>query len=328
MATARDALMFYEGGQDANPLELLVDSGDQQTFQISVFPVSNFRDVTTDSRPQVKLDGLATGGAITAAAAADQVDIAAGTAVITGGDIVFAQSLGLALARPTVDTHLIYSIVVDAAGVITAVAGAEGTAFSGTHGAAGGPAFTPVNQVKLGAVRLSSQAAAVILASEIQTGGAFTEFTGAPAIREIDFITGKVVFQAPLPQFHTGNTTREVWLAPFTPQFFQFNATLDWVPADLTGTANTTQFYSGSISSVGQTTANATFTVLMDNGVRDDFLRLVSSEILIKYQPDSADGDHQLTIGTLFKAATNPVDNEIQATVTIIPKQPTVNVVI
>lgn len=328
MATAEDALMFYEGAQNVNPNEQLTDTGDRQTFQSSIFPLSNFLDDVTDARPVPRLDGIATGAAITPGAAADTVDIAAGTAYLGGNLVTIPSAAAVGVARPVTDTHLIYAISVDNVGAITAIAGAEGTAFSTVVGANGGPPVIPVGEVQNGLIRLSAQASAVVLISEIQRGGSFTEFTGSPSIRNIDFANGRVTLQAALPQSHTGNTTRQVWMIPFEPTFFQFARTLDWVPAELAGTSNAEPFYSGTISSVSSTPNDATFTVLMDNGVRDDFLSNKNKTLWIKFQPNANEGDHQLTLGRLFVARTNPIANQIQAACTLIPEQPTVDVVV
>ena len=160
---ADQALVQYESGQTLAPMQAMTDSGDHATFSITAKPWSG----VAGKEPEILPDGLATGGAISPNTGSNDSIICAPLTCYLAGVLTAVATGNVTVSRAATETHLITSITVNDAGALTAVAGAEGTAFSETRGAAGGPPLIPSGSIELGQVRLSSATAAEVAATEI-----------------------------------------------------------------------------------------------------------------------------------------------------------------
>lgn len=186
----------------------LTNSGDNRKFTSGKSP---WADTPT---PRVRINGARSGLKVTVdnAVANDTVDITAGTAYIAGVEKTIAAGSLATLARPLVAGNvLITAITADSTGALAKVAGTEG-ASGGAIGAAGGQPFIPVGSILLALVALSGTAAAVVLASEIDTTA--MERADIPGW-EPDFFNGTISLQIPLAAIHTGTVPRKVY-AEFT----------------------------------------------------------------------------------------------------------------
>ncbi|GAG46495.1 unnamed protein product, partial [marine sediment metagenome] len=102
MPTATNALIYYEAGQSPVTMVELDDSGDHTIYNSADALWSN----RSDYEPDVKPNGLATGGKVTPDTVNNQVDVAALTCYLAGilvDDVVAAP--GETIARSTSDTN-------------------------------------------------------------------------------------------------------------------------------------------------------------------------------------------------------------------------------
>lgn len=319
MATAENAKLQYEGGQQQNPMGPLVNSGDNQIFESG----SELWSRRSGYEPVVRPDGLISGAAIRPAqgGADNQVDVAAGTAYIGGELVAFAAETNLSCARPVADDHIIYSICVAGSGTVSAVAGTESTSFSNTRGQAGGPPLIPVGSVELGQVRLSSDAAAPIAASEVfQVVGVHQERYDFP-IYEVDFRTGEVHFNAPLDPIHTGAETKGVSASYAAPIFTDLARVSDFVPSETSHSVNSTQIYGGTIGSTSRTLNQASFTAYLNDGLADGLVQLKNENLWFRFYPNRFQSGYILEQGILGISRTFPAGEDIQASCTISPEQ-------
>src|SRR5690554_5882625 len=158
-----NALLEFEGGQNAFPMTELADSGDAQIFESG----EELWSQAAGFAPVVRPDGVINGGACTPATGSDAVSTAAFMAYLSGVELSVSAKLSIAVTRAATDTHIVNSIVCDSAGNVTAIAGTESTSFSDVRAAAGGPPLIPVGSIELGQVRLSSGTPAPVVAGEI-----------------------------------------------------------------------------------------------------------------------------------------------------------------
>lgn len=326
MATAENAKLSYEAGQQATAMTLLTDSGDHITFTSAASLWSGRAGYT----PVVRPNGLLTGGAITpdAAAGNDKVDIAALTCNLAG--VVTSVAAGeLTITRgASSDTHCITSITVDSSGALAAVAGVDSTAFSETRGANGGPPFIPVGSIEIGQVRTTSITAAPITAAEIfQVVGTHTERADFP-LYEVNYgptVSGGVQTKAggsvsmldTLPLIHTGSTAKRVYASYASPIFADISLASDFVPPETSHSVSSTQVYGSTIGSTQSTLGQGSFTAYLQNGVSDPLVVLKNALLWFKFYPDRYASPYVLAQGTLGIARTFPAGDQIQAACTI-----------
>ena len=159
MATAENAKLQYEAGQNSVAMVELTNSGDETTFTSAATLWSG----RSGYAPVVRPNGLLTGGAVIpdASAVNNVVDVAALTCNLAG--VVTSVAAGeLTATRPATAVSKVISLTVNSSGALAAVAGTDGstTAFSETRAAAGGPPVIPVGSIEIGQVRLTSNTAA------------------------------------------------------------------------------------------------------------------------------------------------------------------------
>lgn len=282
-------IIRYEAGQTAKPFEAMADSGDATVFSASFSPVSN----AAGFEPVVAPYGLLTGGAITPHVDNDKVTVAALTAsmaAVSGADadgVVSVSSGTVNITRgASTDTHNITSITVDSTGALAAVAGTDGTAFSETRGANGGPPLIPVGSIEIGQVRTTSVTAAAVTAGEIYAvPGTHVERSDYP-VYSLDFATGEITFAEALPLIHTGAVAKKVYIKGATPLFAPIPQTSDWVPAESTYSINSTDTYDGPVGSASASLGQASFSAILKDGITDSFMAQKGKNLWFEFRPD------------------------------------------
>lgn len=313
MATAENAKLEYEAGQNLVAMAALSDSGDHTNFTSASSLWSNRSGYAPVARP----NGLLTGGAITTHATNDTVTVAALTCNLNG--VVTSVGAGTATITRGVssDTHNITSITVNAAGAIAAVAGTDGTAFSETRGAAGGPPLIPVDSIEIGQVRTTSVTAAAVAATEIyQVVGTHTERADYP-LYNVRYEDGGIEFLSALPLIHTGSVPKKVYASHYAPLFSEVPLASDFVPPENSHSVTSTQVYNATLGSTSSTLNQGTFTAYLSDGVTDPLVQLKDETLWFRFYPDRYKSPYILTQGKLGIGRTFPAGNNIQAACTI-----------
>lgn len=316
MPTAERAKLQYEAGQTPYAIDALTDSGDAKVFEGASAPWSK----ASGFAPVIRPDGLLTGGVITPAAAAgdDDVDVAAGSAYINGQSITWSADTDVQLTRATpTDTHIINSITITSAGAVAVVAGTDGTAFSETRGADGGPPLIPTTSIEIGQVRLASNAAAAVTDDEIfDTVGIHKERSDYP-IYDVDYVNGTVTFVSALPLIHTASVPKEVHASYAVPVFADVAKSSDFVPPERSFSVNSKQIYARTLGSTTQTLNAGSFVAYLEDGVTDGLVGLVGEELWFKFFPDQYKSPYVLSQGKLGITRTFPAGDYIKAQCTI-----------
>lgn len=313
MATAENAKLQYEAGQTSYAMSALTNSGDETTFTSSASLWSG----KSGFAPVIRPNGVLTGGAVTTHATDDTVTIAALTLNLNG--VVTSVSAGsLAASRGvTTDTHRITSLTVNAAGALAAVAGVDGTAFSETRGADGGPPLIPVDSVEIGQVRFTTTAAAVVASSEIfQVVGSHLERADFP-LWDVNYTSGSVTFLDALPEIHTGVVPKKVYASYAAPIFADVALASDFVPPETSHSVSSTQVYGATLGSSSSTLGQGSFTAYLNNGVADALVSLKNATLWFRFYPDRYASPYLLCQGKLGIARTFPAGDSIQAACTI-----------
>jgi hypothetical protein len=303
-------VLKYESGQTAYPFEEMTDSGDRTTFSASFAPWSRASSASLVVAPY----GVKTGGAITPGSSNNTVDVAALTVVAPGmtgadanGEVSVAADTVSITRGVSSDTHNITSITVDATGSIVALSGTDGTAFSETRGADGGPPLIPVGSIEVGQVRTTSVTAAAVETAEIfQVIGQHQESTLQPSY-DVDYVNGTITFNEALPAIHTGAVGKKVYVKGSTPIFATVPKASDWVPAESTYSISSTDTYDGAIGSSTAALGQASFNCILQDGVSDNILAVKGQSLWFKYQPDRDQSTpYQLTQGIFGVSRTFP----------------------
>lgn len=343
MSTAENAKIQYESGQDLVPFAALTDQGDHQDFR-SADPLWSNR---SGYEPDVKPNGLATGGAVSVAVSGsnDVVDVAALSCYLAGAAVAVGADADVALTRPTggspANTHNKSSITVNAAGAIAVVKGEDGTSFSTTRGAAGGPPYIPLDSIEIAQVWLSSAPPAAIVASEIkQVIGAHCERYDYPTWEERRMnvengVIGNagVQFASPLPLIHSASSpvsgaAKAVYAQYYEPSFTDISKSDAFVPPETSNAVTSKQIYSatigGSTSSLGQ----GSFTAYLTDGISDGILALKNQNLFFRFfQNRLSSLPYLLMQGKLGIARTFPAGDQISAACTISAESAAVEVV-
>jgi len=331
MPTAENAIVYYEAGQEYQAMAALTDSGDRKKFEADA-------DLWSDRSgysPVVRPNGLATGGLVTppASGSNDVVDIAALTAYLGGELKSVDASSDESVTRATTDTHIINSITITAAGAIAVVAGSEGTAFSETRGAAGGPPWIDNDAVEIAQVRLSAQAAAPVTADEIlQVVGVHCERYDYPTwevkfCRVENLILGNagVLFNSALAGIHSedaGTTVagKQVFAEYYEPIFAELPNAQDFVPPAESHSVSSQQVYGGTIASSSKSLGQGSFTAFFKDGVTDALLSSEGAKLWFKFKPDRLKSAYILCQGILGVSLSFPAGDNISGACTISPE--------
>jgi hypothetical protein len=282
MANADNALLRMETGQQSYPMDALLDSGDATTFEGLAAPWSG----RAGFEPDVKPDGVINGGSITPGSTADTVAVEAVLCNLGGTETAVGGNTAVAVTRATTSTHIINSVTIDDTGAIAVVAGTEGTSFSETRGAAGGPPYIPVGSIEIGQVRLNAQASALVTTGQIfQVVGLHQERYDAPLF-EVDSYEGKVVFAGALPAIHTGDEPKGVYASYATPLLQDIEPTRDNVVPEEAFSVSSEAYYGRSIGSVSRSLSQGSFTYAMNDGITDTLAKLEGQNLWFEFLPN------------------------------------------
>ncbi|MEY2656077.1 MAG: hypothetical protein RLZZ524_3105 [Pseudomonadota bacterium] len=314
MATAENAKLQYEAGQNAVAMSELTNSGDETTFTSA----ATLWSARSGYAPVVRPNGLLTGGAVSVHADNDKVTVAALTLNLAG--VVTSVGAGTAtITRPAGAFAKVCSITINSSGAIAVVAGADSgsTAFSETRAANGGPPLIPVGSVEIAQVRVTTQAAGAVAASEIfQVVGLHTERADFP-LWDVNYGSGTVTFLGALPEIHTGAVPKKVYASYASPIFADVALSSDFVPPETSHSVSSTQVYGTTLGATSSTLGQGSFTAYLNNGVADALVLLKNLTLWFKFFPDRYASPYILAQGKLGISRTFPAGDSIQAACTI-----------
>jgi hypothetical protein len=314
---ASEALIQYEAGQDLVAMQKMTGATDRMIFSITDAPWSN----RSGYEPEILPDGLITGGVIGVGTGNDKISITDLTCYINGVEVDVTSIADQDVERSTEyvpgETYLTNSITVISAGAIAILQGVEGSSFSTTRGAAGGPPLIPTTSIEIGWVRFADTTPAEVDESEIlQIPGTSTERYDFPVYEE-DLTNGQIVFISALPQIHVGTLTKEVWCEVYTPIFASLEPAGDFVPPENTHSQSSTQVYGGTIGSSASSLNQGSFLAFLKDGVTDNIINLKDEVLWFKFFPHRLRSPYIMCNGKLGVARTFPAGNNIQAACTI-----------
>ncbi len=327
MPNAKNALIRIEQGASLVAFSGMTDSGDHQVFTASADVFSG----RAGYEPQLRPNGIVTGRNLISVAASgsdDVVDVAAFTAYSQGVLKSVAVAADESVTRPTTN-KLINSITMTSAGAIAVVAGTEGTEFSDTRGAAGGPPEIPADSVELGQVRLDSATSAAVAAAEIyQVVGTHAERYDYPTFEINNIGLGQaaavaaqtyahVKFSAALPLSHASGTPKGVYLQCYEPQPADVSDGVDFVAAETSHSVSSTQVYGRSVASSSESIGQGGFTALVSDGVSDLLTQLKNENLTFWFYPDKNKAPYVLTQGILGITRSWPAADQISIAATI-----------
>jgi hypothetical protein len=315
MPTAENAKLQYEAGQSVTAMSALTDSGDHKTFTSSAAQWSK----KSGYEPDVKPDGLATGGVISAGSGNDEVDVSALTCYLAGVKTTVSASAGETITRPATAVAKINSITINSSGTIAVVVGTDGsnTTFSETRGAAGGPPEIPAGSIEIGQVRVTSDTSAVISASEIfQVVGLHVERYDYP-VWETETAEGQITFADALPTIHASGAVKGVNAEYAEPIFSDVQLASDFVPPETTHSVSSTQVYGSTIGSSSASLNQGTFTARIEDGISDALTKLKNENLWFKFFPDRYKSPYMLVQGKLGVSRSYPAGDSMQAACTI-----------
>lgn len=324
-----DPRLDYEAGQTAVAYTALSDSGDNKTFNSTAELWSNRAGYTPSVRPNGVLTGLVVSPA--ASGTNDMIDISGGTCWLAGAEEDITAATDVAITRAiTPDTHNINSITITAAGAVAVVAGTDGTAFSTTRGAAGGPPYIDNDAIEIAQIKLASNTAGAVTASEIvQVPGSSREMAMFPVweeerIRVTNGVQGYagVTFASELQAIHSedaGTTvaTKLVYASYYTPSFAQIPKASDFVRPANSYSVSSTEYYGGAMGTRSQSIGQGSFTAYTST-LNEGFMQFEGEELWFKFR-----NDRLLTLpavycqGVLGIAETFPTDGSIEISATI-----------
>ncbi len=314
MATAENAKLQYEAGQQSVAMAALTDSGDATVFTSG----ASLWSQRSGYAPVVRVNGLLTGGAITPTATNNELSVAALSCNLAG--VVTSVGAGtVTITRPAGNVSKVNSITVNSSGVLAVVAGTDGsnTAFVETRGVAGGPPLIPVGSIEIGQVRVTSSTAAVVTAAQIfNVSGLHLERADDPLFT-INYESGRVTMLAPLPKIHTGPTARGVFASYASPIYADIPLASDFVPPETSYAVTSTQVYGTTIGSTSATLQQGTFTAYLNNGVNDPIVQLKGQDLWFRFYPDRYQSFHLLAQGKLGINRTFPAGDSLAAACTI-----------
>lgn len=323
MASAKDAKIQFEAGQTPYAMAPLTGSG--VDFVGAAAPWSR----RSGYEPEILVDGLLTGGKITAHATENTVAIAGGTAYISGKLVSFLATTKTVGIGSEGTAARISSVIVDEDGAVSVEDGTVGAALIETRNVGGGPAYVPVDAIEIGQVRRAVIAAAPVTAAQIfQTPGIHQEFFNVPARTGIDYLTGTVSFAAPFAAIHTAAAAKKVYAAYATPIFADVPKASAWQDPAYTYSISSTEYYGGAEGSESRSIGQGGFSALLEDGTTDPIIQVAGEKSWFKFWPDRARSvPYRMALGTLGAAVAYPASGAIAGTFTISAESPSVGVV-
>jgi hypothetical protein len=275
--------------------------------------------VTGDSGTLVAYDNTARQWIVDPGAGSDFDNATEG---ITIGGGTGAGTLNAVGVEPA---YMISSITIDSSGALAVVQGEQGTAFSATRGALGGPQVIPVGSVELGWVRYSSSTSASVLTSEIrQVIGTSKEMYNYPnwTVNRMSVENGVlgnagVTFDSALPLIHTGGLPKRVYASYYTPEFAEIPDTTDFVPPETTHSTSSTQIYGKVKGSSSSSLNQGSFTAYLGDGISDSLISDKNEFLFFKFKQNRLNDAYILCQGTLGVTRAFPADDDPTAQCTI-----------
>ncbi|MDZ4241920.1 MAG: hypothetical protein U1D99_03745 [Candidatus Omnitrophota bacterium] len=328
-----NAKIQYESGQDLVEFVALTDQGDHMDFRSADALWSKRAGYTADVKP----NGLATGGVVSAAASGsnDVVDVAALTGYLAGVLTTVGAGTDEAVTRPTggspANSHNKSSITVNSAGALAVVKGTDGTAFSTTRGAAGGPPWIPTGSFEVAQVWLSSATPAAIVASEVkQVPGTHQEQYDYPVweVKTANVSSGilglaGILFASALSLIHSddaGSTTagKKVYAEYYEPIFTDIPKTESFVPPETSHSVSSKQYYGGTLGSTSSSLNQGSFTAYMETAIYEGFQRLKNELLWFKFFQNRLNSTpYILAQGKLGVSRTYPAADHVTAACTV-----------
>jgi len=327
MPTAENAKVEYEAGQDLVSFVELTDDGDHIEYNSADTLWSNRSNSDTDYSPDVKPNGLVTGGKVIPGVSGteEKVDVAGLTCYLIGVLTTVTAAVDEAVVRPASGKYNKTSIQVVAAGTISMVLGSDGDAFSTVRDAAGGPPLILVGSIEIAQVWLYSDATAVIAASEIKAvPGDHTEWYNYPAwtvdrIRVENNTIGVagINFLSALPLSHTAAVPKKVYAEYYTPSMAEVPNAYDFVRPANSHSVTSAQVYNGTIGTSSSSLGQGSFGAHLEDGVSDNILTLESEILWFRFYPDRLKTPYVMCQGKLGVAESYPADNSLISAFTI-----------
>ncbi|WP_319521666.1 hypothetical protein [uncultured Desulfosarcina sp.] len=330
MGTSQRGKIQIELGRNLTDFVAMVDSGDHQVFNEGILYSGK-----SGYEPVIRANGITEGSKLLSPHTSnDTVAVVAFKAQSKG--IVRSVAAGTqTVTRPTTEDFKISSIIMDEDGNLGEAQGAEGTEFSVTRGANGGPPLLPADAVELGWVRMSSQSPAVITREEIyQDMGQHAEYAEYPAPETFNLgkgsyaavaaeINAHVKFNEALPLSHVDTKPKGVYVKYYTPTLTTLLNVHDFKAAELGVTKSSETMYEGSgvSGAIGSMKADSvgdvSFTVYAKDGVTDAIIRERGEMVTVKWFPDANKAPYLLSQGMLGVVRDFPsgTQNKINATV-------------
>lgn len=327
MPSASNAAWRLEAGGIKTDMELLTNTGDNTVFKGS----KTYWSSAKNRAPVVRSDGIRNGLAVTPKSGTnDAVTVASGQINLVGVIVNIAGadvSTGFSRPSGTGGMDSLKNAVTYNGTALVVVAGTEGTAFSNTRGAAGGPPFIPVGSVEIAQVWLTGTAAAQIQAAEIfQVPGEHQERADLPRM-EIQNFEGHIKYLSALPLIHTGSLPRRTYAETYDPVFLEIPSANNLQPPELSVTVNSTTVYKTALGAAASSLSAGSATVLVENGVRDSIVAASKDGLLWhKFYPDDSQTDHLAGQAHVGIVRTYPADNLISVAVTLAAEKPWVEV--
>lgn len=314
MATAENAKLEYEAGQNSVAMSEL-STTDNVTYTTGSSLFSN----RSGFAPDVKPNGLLTGGAVTGSTVSlNQVNVASCT-INLNGVVESVAGTNLTIVRPLTDVAQVFSVVVDALGSYAIEEGVEGGsgAFSETRGAAGGPPYIATDDVEVAQIRVNESASAYITSAEIfSVVGLHTERADFP-IFNINYDQGTIEMLSAVPANHVGDVGKAVYAAYATPIFGEITLASDFTPPETTNSVTSTQIYGTTLGSTSSTLGQGSFTAFLNDGVTDALVTLKNEVLWFRFFPNKFASANILSQGKLGISRTFPAGDNIQAACTI-----------
>jgi len=328
MPNAGNAILYYEADQLEVAMTELTDQGDQTDFRSAVELWSG----RAGKVPDVKPNGVKSGGAITPEASGtnDQVDLAEVKVYLAGVETTVSAVADQAIVRPAVSNFQKQSITVTSGGAYAVVEGTEGSAFSDTRGAAGGPPYIDNDAIETGQVWYNSQTPAVVAASEIkQVENVSLERYDLPnwEVEYVEVTNGiigyaGIEFHSALPLIHsedagTNKYGKDVYASYYTPVFIEVVDAYDFNPPANAHSINTQQVYGRTKGSKSTTLNAGGFSFEMKDGITDNVLKFADQLIWFKFKPERLNDPYILAQGYLGVVSQFPAGANINATCSI-----------
>jgi hypothetical protein len=341
MATSQKAKIQIELGRTLNELAAMSDSGDQTVFTISGGTLFSGK---SGYEPDVRPNGISQGSKVLSPHASNNTVAIASFAAYSKGVENSVSATSATFTRPaTAGEMKIISVTMASDGSIAKVAGtASATAFTTERGVAGGPPLIPLEDVEIGQLKVTGATAGVLTEAMIQQdAGQHAEYYDYPSFDVHNVGMGQfaasaseknahVKFASALPQIHTGSVPKAVYIQYYSPTFTTLMLTNDFKAAEMGVSKNSEVTYegsgvSGAIGSVkADTVGDATFTVMLKDGLTDPWLREVGEVVTVKFFSDANRTPFAITQGLLGIDRDFPSAEQNKAAATIYPQFKTV----